>query len=278
METKTRKKKHRRRRQPNGMRGRKIGNKQIGTNNCTARYRTLSGGGIGESPSLSPSPSSDYEDEDTAAAVMAAATSSMTTTTSSSANNKQQPHLSTLNSLNCNSKNKRNGNHKGAIISQKATVHHVSTLTQKSFAKHKSRGRVGRVEREREKKLFRYDFSSTGYSLSLSQPAPHPLCSFSFFPIRCCCWFVCFHLGICEERTGTFRWCEARVCWLAVENDCNEMREAVKYTHKIAHFDSHSPSISIHKSSARAAVRVGPARAIAAHVFVSTRNNRKEKI
>ncbi|XP_041675140.1 uncharacterized protein LOC108115595 isoform X8 [Drosophila eugracilis] len=33
----------------------------IGTNNCTARYRTLSGG-IGESPSLSPSPSSDYED------------------------------------------------------------------------------------------------------------------------------------------------------------------------------------------------------------------------
>ncbi|XP_017058120.1 uncharacterized protein LOC108099255 [Drosophila ficusphila] len=33
----------------------------IGTNNCTARYRTLSGG-VGESPSLSPSPSSDYED------------------------------------------------------------------------------------------------------------------------------------------------------------------------------------------------------------------------
>ncbi|KAH8284345.1 hypothetical protein KR018_004050 [Drosophila ironensis] len=37
----------------------------IGTNNCTARYRTLSGG-IGESPSLSPSPSSDYEDIGTA--------------------------------------------------------------------------------------------------------------------------------------------------------------------------------------------------------------------
>lgn len=35
---------------------------QIGTNNCTARYRTLSGG-VGESPSLSPSPSSDYEND-----------------------------------------------------------------------------------------------------------------------------------------------------------------------------------------------------------------------
>lgn len=35
---------------------------QIGTNNCTAHYRTLSGG-IGESPSLSPSPSSDYEND-----------------------------------------------------------------------------------------------------------------------------------------------------------------------------------------------------------------------
>uniref|UniRef100_A0A1I8P3X8 SH3 domain-containing protein n=1 Tax=Stomoxys calcitrans TaxID=35570 RepID=A0A1I8P3X8_STOCA len=33
----------------------------ISTNNCTARYRTLSGG-LGNSPSLSPSPSSDYED------------------------------------------------------------------------------------------------------------------------------------------------------------------------------------------------------------------------
>lgn len=85
---------------------------QIGTNNCTARYRTLSGGGIGESPSLSPSPSSDYDDDEAAT---------------------KQPHLPTLN---CNSKNKRNGNHKGAIISQKATVHHVSTLTQKSFAQH----------------------------------------------------------------------------------------------------------------------------------------------
>lgn len=83
---------------------------QIGTNNCTARYRTLSGGGIGESPSLSPSPSSDYDDDEAAT---------------------KQPHLPTLN---CSSKNKRNGSHKGAIISQKATVHHVSTLTQKSFA------------------------------------------------------------------------------------------------------------------------------------------------
>lgn len=87
---------------------------QIGTNNCTARYRTLSGGGIGESPSLSPSPSSDYDDDEAA-----------------SGKQQQQQHLPTLN---CSSKNKWNGNHKGAIISQKATVHHVSTLTQKSFA------------------------------------------------------------------------------------------------------------------------------------------------
>lgn len=87
---------------------------QIGTNNCTARYRTLSGGGIGESPSLSPSPSSDYDDDEVA----------------SGKQQQQQQHLPTLN---CSSKNKWNGNHKGAIISQKATVHHVSTLTQKSF-------------------------------------------------------------------------------------------------------------------------------------------------
>lgn len=74
--------------------------KQIGTNNCTARYRTLSGG-IGESPSLSPSPSSDYDDDETVT----------------------KQHLPNL------SKTKRNGNHKGAIISQKVTVHqhHVST-------------------------------------------------------------------------------------------------------------------------------------------------------
>lgn len=70
---------------------------QIGTNNCTARYRTLSGG-IGESPSLSPSPSSDYDDDETT---------------------KHLPGLS---------KSKRNGNHIGAIISQKATVHHVSFI------------------------------------------------------------------------------------------------------------------------------------------------------
>lgn len=74
---------------------------QIGTNNCTARYRTLSGG-IGESPSLSPSPSSDYDDDDETIT-------------------KQHlpPNLS---------KSKRNGTHKGAIISQKVTVHHVSTI------------------------------------------------------------------------------------------------------------------------------------------------------
>lgn len=35
---------------------------QIGTNNCTARYRTLSGGLGDESPSPSPTPSSEYDD------------------------------------------------------------------------------------------------------------------------------------------------------------------------------------------------------------------------
>lgn len=35
---------------------------QIGTNNCTARYRTLSGGMGDESPSPSPTPSSEYDD------------------------------------------------------------------------------------------------------------------------------------------------------------------------------------------------------------------------
>ncbi|XP_031637595.1 SAM and SH3 domain-containing protein 3-like, partial [Contarinia nasturtii] len=74
-------------------------NVQIGTNNCTARYRTLSGG-IGESPSLSPSPSSDYDDDETIT----------------------KQHLPNLN------KNKRNGTHKGAIISQKVTVHHPNDL------------------------------------------------------------------------------------------------------------------------------------------------------
>lgn len=71
---------------------------QIGTNNCTARYRTLSGGIGGES--LSPSPSSDYDDDETVT----------------------KQHLPNI------SKSKRNGNHKGAIISQKATVHHVSNI------------------------------------------------------------------------------------------------------------------------------------------------------
>lgn len=75
---------------------------QIGTNNCTARYRTLSGG-IGESPSLSPSPSSDYENDLAASHGLPMS----------------------------NSKNKRNGAHinKGSsIITQKATVHHVSKI------------------------------------------------------------------------------------------------------------------------------------------------------
>lgn len=78
---------------------------QIGTNNCTARYRTLSGG-IGESPSLSPSPSSDYEDDETIT----------------------KQHLPNL------SKSKRNGTHHGAIISQKVTVHHVSTFNFNALA------------------------------------------------------------------------------------------------------------------------------------------------
>ncbi|CAD7084222.1 unnamed protein product [Hermetia illucens] len=67
----------------------------IGTNNCTARYRTLSGG-IGESPSLSPSPSSDYEDDITATRGLG--------------------------------KTKKNGPHKGITISQKATVHHSNEM------------------------------------------------------------------------------------------------------------------------------------------------------
>lgn len=78
---------------------------QIGTNNCTARYRTLSGG-IGESPSLSPSPSSDYEDDETIT----------------------KQHLPNLSII------KRNGNHKGAVISQKVTVHHVSTFNFNAYS------------------------------------------------------------------------------------------------------------------------------------------------
>ncbi|XP_055716043.1 uncharacterized protein LOC129809922 isoform X2 [Phlebotomus papatasi] len=68
----------------------------IGTNNCTARYRTLSGG-IGESPSLSPSPSSDYEDD------LAASHHGLPAGMA---------------------KSKRTTAHKGSTISQKATVHH----------------------------------------------------------------------------------------------------------------------------------------------------------
>ncbi|XP_055678170.1 uncharacterized protein LOC129786931 isoform X4 [Lutzomyia longipalpis] len=68
----------------------------IGTNNCTARYRTLSGG-IGESPSPSPSPSSDYEDD------------------------LAGPHHGLPGGM---AKGKRSAAHKGSTISQKATVHH----------------------------------------------------------------------------------------------------------------------------------------------------------
>lgn len=74
---------------------------QITTNNCTAHYRTLSGG-VGESPSLSPSQSSDYED--------IAATRDLP--------------------LNLALKSKKNGHliNKQNTISQKATIHHVSLL------------------------------------------------------------------------------------------------------------------------------------------------------
>lgn len=73
---------------------------QISTNNCTARYRTLSGG-MGNSPSLSPSPSSDYED-------IIGATRAL------------PPSLA--------AKAKKNGAMatKSNTISQKATIHHVS--------------------------------------------------------------------------------------------------------------------------------------------------------
>ncbi|XP_068157771.1 uncharacterized protein SKIP isoform X3 [Drosophila tropicalis] len=75
----------------------------IGTNNCTARYRTLSGG-IGESPSLSPSPSSDYED------------------IGAIARHGLAPSLLAA-------KAKKNGlPHKANTICQKATVHHSSEM------------------------------------------------------------------------------------------------------------------------------------------------------
>ncbi|TDG52256.1 hypothetical protein AWZ03_001086 [Drosophila navojoa] len=71
----------------------------IGTNNCTARYRTLSGG-VGESPSLSPSPSSDYEDI-------------------GATRHGLPPSFA--------AKAKKNGlPHKANTICQKAMVHHVS--------------------------------------------------------------------------------------------------------------------------------------------------------
>ncbi|KNC32240.1 hypothetical protein FF38_06618 [Lucilia cuprina] len=73
----------------------------IATNNCTARYRTLSGG-IGESPSLSPSPSSDYEDIGATRAL--------------------PPSLA--------AKVKKNGAvaTKSNTMSQKATVHHTNEM------------------------------------------------------------------------------------------------------------------------------------------------------
>lgn len=78
---------------------------QISTNNCTARYRTLSGG-LGNSPSLSPSPSSDYEDIGIGAP------------------RALPPSLA--------AKVKKNGAiaTKSNTISQKATIHHVSSSSR----------------------------------------------------------------------------------------------------------------------------------------------------
>lgn len=99
---------------------------QIGTNNCTARYRTLSGG-IGESPS--PTPSSDYDDNLTATAGHNNGTSSGSAKTA--ANNTIVGGATNLNNL-TTSKTKRNNlataHNKGLQISQKATVHYVSIV------------------------------------------------------------------------------------------------------------------------------------------------------
>lgn len=102
---------------------------QIGTNNCTARYRTLSGG-IGGSPS--PTHSSDYVDDDdeddeddltTNTAVLNglanSATNSTIATSVTSASNIMKPKRNSLASH----------LHKSSTIShQKATVHFVSNL------------------------------------------------------------------------------------------------------------------------------------------------------
>lgn len=93
---------------------------QVGTNNCVARYRTLSGG-IGESPS--PTHSSDYvddEDDDltTKTAVLNGLEGSIADTSNAAGSS----------NIAGNIKSKRN-NHStkaSAISYQKATVHYVS--------------------------------------------------------------------------------------------------------------------------------------------------------
>ena len=93
-------------------------NQQIGTNNCTARYRTLSGG-IGESPS--PTHSSDYVDDE-----------DLTTTTAvhnGMPNSATNSTIATSVTSGNNIKPKRNNTHKSGSISHlKATVHYVSTI------------------------------------------------------------------------------------------------------------------------------------------------------
>lgn len=126
-------------------------NDQIGTNNCTARYRTLSGG-VGESPSLSPSPSSDYENDLAhGLSMMNGGAGPNGGAGSSSLDGAKMRGVSMDNTANgalaggglmMNGKTNKgarskgadsggvhyNLNHKGSsvIIQQKATVHHVS--------------------------------------------------------------------------------------------------------------------------------------------------------
>ena len=107
---------------------------QIGTNNCTARYRTLSGG-IGGSPS--PTHSSDYvndDDDDDDDGINASINNQSIHNgmTNSSTNSTIATNASTATTNNNNNKPKRNNLssnlHKASAIShQKATVHvHVS--------------------------------------------------------------------------------------------------------------------------------------------------------
>lgn len=122
---------------------------QVGTNNCSNRYRTLSGG-IGESPS--PTPSSDYE-ENVALATQhncgnvvsgnnksnmnsnnlsgssggsSSTTAAVKTKRSSGGAGNGIGSSSTISVHNSNSSNSSSS--KSQQISQKATVHYVSLL------------------------------------------------------------------------------------------------------------------------------------------------------